>query len=78
VLIAFCIGLFGLVGIGMMYYLSKRYPMYAFLLIIYSINKLYLSLRDKLIWGVFLTFYIKSFLKLHVNAAVGMSEENTT
>ena len=52
--------------------------MYAFLLIIYSINKLYLSLRDKLIWGVFLTFYIKSFLKLHVNAAVGMSEENTT
>jgi hypothetical protein len=49
-----------------------------FFLIIYSINKLYLSLRDKLIWGVFLTFYIKSFLKLHVNAAVGMSEENTT
>jgi len=34
--------------------------------------------RDKLIWGVFLTFYIKSFLKMYVNAAVGVSEEEKT
>ena len=35
-------------------------------------------MRDKLIWGVFLTFFIKSFLKLYVNAAVGVSEEEKT
>ncbi len=34
--------------------------------------------RDKLIWGIFLTFYIKSFLKMYVNAAVGVSEEEKT
>ena len=32
-------------------------------------------MRDKLIWGVFLTFFIKSYLKLYVNAAVGVTEE---
>jgi hypothetical protein len=61
-----------------MYYLSKIYPMYAFILIVYSINKVYISLRDKLIWGVFLTFFIKSFLKLYVNAAIGVSEDEKT
>jgi hypothetical protein len=75
VIIAFAIGVIGLVGIGMMYYLSKIYPMYAFILIVYSINKVYISLRDKLLWGVFLTFFIKSFLKLYVNAAIGVSED---
>ena len=74
-IIAFAIGVIGLVGIGMMYYLSKIYPMYAFILIVYSINKVYISLRDKLLWGVFLTFFIKSFLKLYVNAAIGVSED---
>jgi len=49
-----------------------------FFLIFYSINKVYLSLRDKLIWGVFLTFFIKSYLKLYVNAAVGVTEEEKT
>jgi hypothetical protein len=78
VIIAFAIGVIGLVGIGMMYYLSKIYPMYAFILIVYSINKVYISLRDKLIWGVFLTFFIKSFLKLYVNAAIGVSEDEKT
>jgi hypothetical protein len=78
VLIAFAFGVIGLVGIGMIYYLSKIYPMYVFLLIVYSINKIYLSLRDKLIWGVFLTFFIKSFLKLYVNAAIGVSEDEKT
>ena len=77
-LIAFAFGVIGLVGIGMIYYLSKIYPMYVFLLIVYSINKIYLSLRDKLIWGVFLTFFIKSFLKLYVNAAIGVSEDEKT
>ena len=48
--------------------------MYAFILIVYSINKVYLSLRDKLIWGIFLKFFIKSYLKMYVNAAVGVSE----
>jgi len=78
VLIAFAIGVIGLFGIGMIYYLSKIYPMYAFILIVYSINKVYISLRDKLIWGVFLTFFIKSFLKLYVNAAIGVSEDEKT
>ena len=77
-LIAFAIGVIGLVGIGMIYYLSKINPMYVFLLIVYSIDKIYLSLRDKLIWGVFLTFFIKSFLKLYVNAAIGVSEDEKT
>ena len=77
-LIAFAIGVIGLFGIGMIYYLSKIYPMYAFILIVYSINKVYISLRDKLIWGVFLTFFIKSFLKLYVNAAIGVSEDEKT
>ena len=49
-----------------------------FFLIVYSINKVYISLRDKLIWGVFLTFFIKSFLKLYVNAAMGVIEEYKT
>jgi len=49
-----------------------------FFLIFYSINKVYLSLRDKLMWGVFLTFFIKSYLKLYVNAAVGVTEEEKT
>jgi len=35
-------------------------------------------LRDKLVWGVFLTFFIKSFLKLYVNAAMGVIEEDKT
>jgi putative effector of murein hydrolase LrgA (UPF0299 family) len=35
-------------------------------------------LRDKLLWGVFLTFFIKSYLKLYVNAAVGVTEEEKT
>lgn len=35
-------------------------------------------MRDKLIWGVFLTFFIKSFLKLYVNAAMGVIEEDKT
>jgi hypothetical protein len=35
-------------------------------------------IRDKLIWGVFLTFFIKSYLKMYVNAAVGVSEEDKT
>jgi putative effector of murein hydrolase LrgA (UPF0299 family) len=35
-------------------------------------------LRDKLIWGVFLTFFIKSYLKLYVNAAVGVTDEEKT
>jgi hypothetical protein len=61
-----------------MYYLSKIYPMYSFILIFYSINKVYISLRDKLVWGVFLTFFIKSFLKLYVNAAIGVSEDEKT
>ena len=77
-LIAFAFGVIGLVGIGMIYYLSKINPMYVFLLIVYSINKIYLSLRDILIWGVFLTFFIKSFLKLYVNAAIGVSEDEKT
>ena len=29
-------------------------------------------------WGVFLTFFIKSYLKLYVNAAVGVTEEEKT
>jgi len=78
VLIAFAFGVIGLVGIGMIYCLSKINPMYVFLLIVYSINKIYLSLRDILIWGVFLTFFIKSFLKLYVNAAIGVSEDEKT
>lgn len=64
--------------IGMMYYLSRRYPMYAFLLIVCSIDKVYLSLRNKFIWGVFLIFFTKSYLKLYVNAAVGVSEDRKT
>jgi hypothetical protein len=52
--------------------------MYASILIVYSINKVYLKLRDKLIWGVFLTLFIKSYLKLYVNAAVGVSEVEKT
>ena len=35
-------------------------------------------MRDKLVWGVFLTFFIKSFLKLYVNAAMGVIEEDKT
>ena len=35
-------------------------------------------MRDKLIWGVFLTFFIKSYLKLYVNAAVGVTDEEKT
>ena len=77
-LIVFAIGVFGIGGIGMMYFLSKRCSMYAFILIVYSINKVYLSLRDKLIWGIFLTFFIKSYLKMYVNAAVGVSEVEKT
>lgn len=34
--------------------------------------------RDKLIWGVFLTFFIKSYLKMYVNAAVGVTEDDKT
>jgi len=78
VFIGFAIGVLGLVGIVVMYYLSKMFPMYAFLLTVYSINKVYISLRDKLIWGVFLTFFIKSFLKLFVNASMGVREEDKT
>ena len=52
--------------------------MYAFILIVYSIDKVYLSLRDKLIWSVFLTYFIKSYLKMYVNAAVGVSEVEKT
>lgn len=52
--------------------------MYAFISIVYSINKVYLSLRDKLIWSVFLTYFIKSYLKMYVNAAVGVSEVEKT
>jgi hypothetical protein len=35
-------------------------------------------LKEKLIWGVFLTFFIKSFLKLFVNGAMGVREEDKT
>ena len=35
-------------------------------------------MRNKLIWGVFLTFFIRSFLKLYVNAAMGAIEEDKT
>ena len=35
-------------------------------------------LRDKLMWGVFLTFYMKSYLKLYVNSALGVVEEGKT
>ncbi len=33
-------------------------------------------IRDRLIWGVFLTFFIKSYLKMYVNAAIGVSEDD--
>jgi hypothetical protein len=34
--------------------------------------KLYVLLRDKLMWGAFITFFIKSYLKLYVSSALGV------
>ena len=62
----------------MMYYLSRRYQMYEFLLIICSIDKVYLSLRNKFIWGVFLIFFTKSYIKLFLNADFDVSDDRKT
>lgn len=35
-------------------------------------------MRDKLIWGVFLTFFIKSFLKLYVASVQGVEDTEKT
>jgi hypothetical protein len=39
---------------------------------LYRITKVYVLLRDKLMWGAFITFFIKSYLKLYVSSALGV------
>jgi hypothetical protein len=56
----------GSITIGTLYYLTKRIP---------KIYNLYVSLRDKIIFGAVLTFYLKSYLKLFTNSFVGYLDE---
>ena len=41
----------------------------------FRLRKLYELLRDKLIWGAFITLFLKSYLKLFVTSALGVQEE---
>ena len=39
---------------------------------------IFIELKNKLMWGVFLTFFMKSFLKFYVNTALGVSDDTKT
>lgn len=56
------VGVLGMIGA---YYLAKRFPF---------LMKLFNNLKDKLMYGAFLTFYVKSFLKLYAEAFQGVNE----
>jgi hypothetical protein len=56
----------GIAALGLivgLYFMVKYIP---------AVNKVYVSIRDKLVWGVFLTFIIKSYLKMYTNSIQGV------
>jgi hypothetical protein len=55
--------------------LQKNFQSKDFLLTLFRILNLYESLRDKLIFGAILTFYIKSYLKLFTNSFAGYMDK---
>lgn len=57
----------GMLIIGLLYFIAKQFPI---------IMGLYELLRDKLIFGAILTFYIKSYLKLFTNSFAGYMDES--
>jgi hypothetical protein len=57
----------GIIIIGLLYALAKRFP---------KVMSLYESLRDKIIFGAILTFYLKSYLKLFTNSFTSFMDES--
>jgi len=57
----------GIIIIGLLYALAKRFP---------KAMSLYESLRDKIIFGAILTFYLKSYLKLFTNSFASFMDQS--
>lgn len=62
-----CIALGGVLVMVGAFMVAKRVP---------RVMKIYESMREKLMYGAFLTFYVKSYLKLYAEAFMGVNEED--